>query len=52
MIKRLSVVGLSVCALAGIFSAPAGAAGQVCYEVQVTAQGSSVVSEAACHQLP
>ena len=53
MIKRLTVLGLSAFALTGLFAVPAAqASGQFCYDVQVNANGSSVVSQTGCQDLP
>ena len=50
---KKTLIALSIAAGALLVGAnPAGAAGSLCYGVQVTANGQSVVSEAACHQLP
>ncbi|HEX2086688.1 MAG TPA: hypothetical protein VHF89_13495 [Solirubrobacteraceae bacterium] len=43
---------ISALSALGLFAAPAGAAGQVCYDVQVNAGGQSVVSQAGCQDLP
>lgn len=51
MKKLLVVVGLALAAVLGAAS-PSSAAGQVCYDVNITAQGSPVVAEAACQPLP
>ena len=47
MIKRLSVVGLSVFALAGLFSAPASAAGG-CVSVYANVNGTELVNQNIC----
>lgn len=48
MIKRLSVVGLSVFALAGLFGAPAADAASVCASAYVNVNGDEVVNQAVC----
>lgn len=50
--KKLLIVAGFVAALLFGSTAGASAAGQLCYDVQVNAQGSSVVSEAGCQTLP
>jgi len=51
--KRIAVLAVSAFALTGLFAAPAAnAAGEFCYDVQVNVNGSSVVSETGCQQLP
>ena len=47
MIKRLSVVGLSVFAMAGLFSSTASAAG-ACASVYLNANGNEVVNQTVC----
>ena len=47
MIKRLSVVGLSVFALAGLFSAPASAAG-ACVSAYANVNGTELVNQTVC----
>ncbi len=47
MIKRLSVVGLSVFALAGLFSAPASAASG-CVSVYANVNGNELVNQTVC----
>jgi hypothetical protein len=52
MIKRLTVVGLSVFALAGLFAAPAAnAAGQVCYDIHANINGTPI-DQTGCQDLP
>ena len=46
MIKRLSVVGLSVFALAGLSAAPASAAG--CVSVYANVNGNELVNQTVC----
>ena len=47
MIKRLSVVGLSVFALAGLVSAPASAAG-ACVSAYASVNGTELVNQNVC----
>ena len=47
MIKRLSVVGLSVFALTGLFAAPASAAG-ACVSAYVNVNGNELVNQNVC----
>jgi hypothetical protein len=47
MIKRLSVVGLSVFALAGLFAAPASAAGG-CVSLYANVNGTELVNQNIC----
>lgn len=47
MIKRLSVVGLSAFALAGLFAAPASAAGG-CASLYVNVNGTELVNQSVC----
>ena len=49
MKKILIVAALALASLFGGMSA--ANAGQVCYDVQVNAQGSSVVSESGCQPI-
>ncbi len=51
MKKLLVAAGFAVALLFGTASA-ASAAGQVCYDVTINAQGSPVVAQAACQPLP
>jgi hypothetical protein len=49
MLKRLSVVGLSVFALAGLFAAPASAAGvSGCASLYVSVNGGEQVNQTVC----
>lgn len=50
--KKLLVAAGFVAALLFGSASAASAAGQVCYSVQVNAQGSSFVSESGCQALP
>ena len=50
--KKLLVVAGFVAALLFGATSSASAAGQLCYDVQVNAQGSSVVSQTGCQDLP
>jgi hypothetical protein len=53
MIKRLTILGLAAFSLTGLFAAPAAnAAGTFCYDLQVKANGTSVVSQTGCQDLP
>jgi hypothetical protein len=53
MRKRLSILAIGALSALGLFAAPAAnAAGELCYDVQVNAAGTSVVSQAGCQQLP
>jgi hypothetical protein len=47
VIKRLSVVGLSVFALAGLFAAPASAAG-ACASAYLNVNGDELVNQTVC----
>jgi len=48
VIKRLSVVGLSVCALAGLFGAPAASAASACVSAYASVNGQEVVNQSVC----
>ncbi len=52
MRKRLALLTISALSAMGLFASTAGAAGQLCYDVQVNAAGQSVVSQAGCLYLP
>jgi hypothetical protein len=53
MRKRLALLTVGALSLLGLFAAPgAQAAGQFCYDLQVNANGSSVVSQTGCQDLP
>ena len=53
MRKRLLALTISALSMLGLLAAPGAlAAGQFCYDVQVNANGSSVVSQAGCQDLP
>ncbi len=52
MRKRLAVLSITALSAMGAFASTAGAAGQVCYDVQINAQGSSVLSQTGCQDLP
>jgi hypothetical protein len=52
MRKRLALLTISALSAMGLFASTAGAAGQLCYDVQVNAAGQSVVSQAGCQDLP
>ncbi len=47
MIKRLSVIGLSAFAMAGLFSSTASAAGG-CASLYVNANGNELVNQTIC----
>ncbi|MFP5309441.1 MAG: hypothetical protein ACLGIR_07680 [Actinomycetes bacterium] len=51
MRRTLTLTAAALAALATT-ALPASAAGQACYDVQVVVNGSAVVSEAGCQQLP
>ena len=51
MLKKVLAATAVAGALAVAAAAPAAAAGQFCYDVQVTANGSTVVSQAACQPI-
>ena len=48
MIKRVSVVGLSVFALAGLFGAPAANAAGACASAYLNVNGSELVNQTVC----
>ena len=50
--KKLIAVLAAAIGLSVVGMAPAGAAGQVCYDVNVAAAGSTVVAQAGCQDLP
>lgn len=52
MRKRFAVLTVTTFSALGLFASSAGAAGQVCVDVKVTANGTEVVNQQACQQLP
>jgi hypothetical protein len=52
MRKRLALLTIATLSVIGAFSSTAGAAGQLCYDLQVNANGTSVVSQTGCQDLP
>ena len=52
MRKRFALLTIGALAAIGAFAPTAGAAGQFCYDIQVNANGQSVVSQAGCQDLP
>ena len=53
MRKRIAVLTVAAFSLLGLAAAPgAMAAGEVCYDVQIGAGGTSLVSQAGCQALP
>ncbi len=51
MLKKVLAVAAVAGALTVAAAAPAAAAGQFCYDVQVNANGSSVVSQQGCQPI-
>ena len=51
-IRVMLVTALTALGSLALFAPQAHASGEVCYDVQVNVQGSSVVSEAGCQPLP
>ncbi|MCU1672501.1 MAG: hypothetical protein JWN77_614 [Frankiales bacterium] len=51
MLKKVLAVATLAGALTGIAATPALAGGQFCYDVQVNANGSSVVSQTGCQPI-
>jgi hypothetical protein len=51
-IRAAIVSVVAVVSSLGLLAPSAQAAGQVCYDVQVNAQGQSVVSQSGCQDLP
>ncbi len=52
MRKRLALLTISAFSALGLFASTAGAAGQFCYDVQVNANGTSIVNQVGCQDLP
>ena len=52
MRKRMTLLTLGALSALGLFAPTAGAAGTICYDVQVNAAGQSVVSQTGCQELP
>ena len=52
MRKRLALLSITALSALGLFASTAGAAGTLCYDVQVNAAGTPVVSQAGCQDLP
>ena len=50
--KKLIALAAAAAAAVLFSAAPASAAGQFCYDVQVNANGQSVVAETGCQALP
>ena len=51
-IRSSIVAAIAVVSSFALFAPTAHAAGSVCYSAQVTVNGSDVVNQAACHDLP
>jgi len=52
MRNRLAVLTVTAFSAMGLFASSAGAAGKVCFDVKVTANGTEVVNQAGCQELP
>jgi hypothetical protein len=52
MRKRFALLTIGALSALGAFAAPASAAGQFCYDIQVNAAGTEVVNQAGCQELP
>ena len=52
MRKRLALLTIAALSALGLFASTAGAAGQLCYDIQVNAAGTEVVNQAGCQELP
>ena len=52
MRKRFALLTVAAMSALGLFASSAGAAGQLCYDVQVNAAGQTVISQAGCQELP
>jgi hypothetical protein len=52
MRKRFALLTIGALSALGLFAPTAGAAGTICYDIQVNAAGQSVVSQAGCQELP
>ncbi|HEV2812812.1 MAG TPA: hypothetical protein VGW10_06115 [Solirubrobacteraceae bacterium] len=52
MRKRFALLSITALSALGMFASTAGAAGTLCYDVQVNAAGQSVISQAGCQELP
>jgi hypothetical protein len=52
MRKRFALLTIGALSAIGLFAPSAGAAGQLCYDVQVNAAGQSVINQAGCQDLP
>ncbi len=52
MRKRLALLTIASLTALGAFSSTAGAAGSICYDVDVSAGGTQVVDQAGCQELP
>jgi hypothetical protein len=52
MRKRFALLTITALSALGLFASTAGAAGQLCYDIQVNAAGSEVVNQAGCQDLP
>ncbi|HEX8205583.1 MAG TPA: hypothetical protein VF587_05945 [Solirubrobacteraceae bacterium] len=52
MRKRFALLTIGALSAIGLFAPSAGAAGQLCYDLQVNAAGQSVVSQTGCQDLP
>lgn len=50
--KKIIAIAAAAIGLSMLSMAPAGAAGQVCYDVNVAAAGSTVLAQAGCQDLP
>ena len=52
MRKRFALLTITALSALGLFASSAGAAGQFCYDIQVNANGSSVVNQVGCQEIP
>ena len=50
--KRIAVLTVTAFSALGLFASSAGAAGTLCYDVQVNAAGQQIVNQAGCQELP
>jgi hypothetical protein len=52
MRKRFALLTIGTLSVLGALAPTAGAAGQFCYDLQVNANGSQVVNQVGCQDLP
>jgi hypothetical protein len=52
MRTRLALLSIAALSALGAFSSTASAAGQVCYDVDVSAAGTPVLQQSGCQDLP